>query len=726
MTVTVVDHGGPRLVFGFDLGHGETSLATLREDSNNDPLNVDLPSPMTGRVMPTAVAEYLAFDTREPSIMVGAGCFGIEGERLKEIYLTFKNPTLGREPRDRRAVELFVDKVVRHVMASSSAPGEDGGASEIPPGARIRWVFGVPSGWDAAACKEYEELLAGVVTTLFPHHEVEVVPESRAALLYGQRSGDLGEGERDFMRSFVRSSSGRRTALIIDMGSSTTDFTFVSDLHETPVDSGSTRLGAALIEQQLMWRVVAAHRDSVRLNTALQNKSQLGRLEFACRLAKEKFFRLTPEELRDNPGERWLGGEDIYVPGSKEKIEVVIRGSAALMDEILDTPLDVLGGRSWREALHSELTGVLEAVRRRSKDNRPPDVVLLTGGASRMRFAQDLCRDVFGGAGGSGEAGSLVLLGKEPEYAISKGLAIAGQTRVRVRGFLDEVDVYIRYQLRVLISRNVDPLARKLGEEVFEGMVEKQILPAVRDWRHGRLRLLSDIATTAAASRKEYLEGDEGRKRIRRIIDDWSEQILDAINNDTGEIAEKYHFPRENLRISRLDPPQTTPKANAKVNSALDPLDLIASIVALVLSVATVGGGVAAGAAATAGGAAAAAGGAAAATNPVGWIVGIIVVVVVAVIGIWVGRDKIMEVTERSDIPSPLRKIGREKKLLRKIEEKAKSGDIEGNGARNFAEEFKTQHGERITDAFSDSIGAQLRDLARRAAVLIERNSPDG
>jgi molecular chaperone DnaK (HSP70) len=51
----------------------------------------------------------------------------------------------------------------------------------------------------------------------------------------------------------------RSAVLIVDIGSSTTDFTLVKSLHEIPLDFGRNALGASLIDKAIFARTLANH-----------------------------------------------------------------------------------------------------------------------------------------------------------------------------------------------------------------------------------------------------------------------------------------------------------------------------------------------------------------------------------------------------------------------------------------------------------------------------------
>ena len=146
---------------------------------------------------------------------------------------------------------------------------------------------GCPSGWSASVRERYAELLreAGM-------RQVTVWPESRAALVYARESGyisqDLAEG----------------AILIIDIGSSTTDFTAVQNLEIRISDFGQNALGGGLIDKAILERIVASHKRSAELRKIFAEYPVYAAIcELECRKVKEMFFS-NPEMWLDKPASK--------------------------------------------------------------------------------------------------------------------------------------------------------------------------------------------------------------------------------------------------------------------------------------------------------------------------------------------------------------------------------------------------------------------------------------
>lgn len=92
-------------------------------------------------------------------------------------------------------------------------------------------------------------------------------------------------------------------------------------------------------------------------------------------------------------------------------LELSIGGES--VREMIREPISALGGRSFCDCLEDALHASVEVSKA-----CPPQVVILTGGASRMAFFQQACREAFGGA--------LLVLCPEPECSIGARLSLRG------------------------------------------------------------------------------------------------------------------------------------------------------------------------------------------------------------------------------------------------------------------------------------------------------------
>ena len=722
------------MVVGFDLGHAQTAVATVWADSGAAPKIARLHNgEFSSQVHPTAVARYADPPGSTPITIVGTRCFGMldeyiaplpplageghDGEAVpnKDVHLAFKSADVRPGTRSRYATGLFVAAVVRQL----TEPDLRSGSAEfvaIPPATQVRWVFGVPSGWDLATCVAYEDLLREVVCGLHPAHEVLVVPESRAAMLASREQVRGARGGSGALPADLGS------ALIIDMGSLTTDYTYVADLREAIRDKDIGQLGAGLIDQLLLRLTIDQHepaRDRVLIERAIDDNYQRMRLEFACRQAKERYFSamatgpLTQDAVLVSESVRSSTGARISVP---------VRVSREMMEDVLTTPVEGAGtyGRlGWREAFRAEIGAVRGWLR--DEYGELPQTVLLTGGAARMTFAQAICREVFDLAP-DGEQGRRLIYGSEPEYAIATGLAIAGRTEHRIAQFRAEAATFAQERVPELIREHLPSLASALGSIAFTGLVEQELCPEVRQWRSGDIKRLDDVPARVLEARRKYLAGPVGSAAQEEAIAAWYDQVTLLINQEARVKAGKYEVPAGWFSVPRAGTVRAEAGARINVKGALAVMRIIANTTATVMSVVTavVTLGIV-GAVLEAAAAAAAAAGVASTATPAGPVVVTVVGGGAVLAGIWGGKGYLMRKAREANLPVWMRKIGTEDYLLGRVRKRAAKDELEEGGARAYAKAVITEAGDQIVADFSGTVEEQLAEAARRAAIWIER-----
>ena len=301
-------------------------------------------------------------------------------------------------------------------------------------------------------------------------HQVRVLAESHAAFLAAR--DDL-EVPIDDLRGSV---------LIIDIGSSTTDFTLVENLEQTRRDFGSNELGAGLLDKIIFRRWLNAEDDADIETLFKQYPQHVSQCVLYCRMAKEEYFK------SDNTDE---------VPASLTK-RLMIHGQRILFDveisdndmkDILSTPIgDVLERKSelhrldWKSAFMKKLGDARNAIADSS-----PQMILLTGGASRMDFVPECCEEVFPSA--------TVKRGSEPSFTIARGLAWAGRQlnrTARFRGDLD--DIITSGAIQDAVRQELSNLLPRVAEVCADVLREKVVVPCFKDWQDGRIATLNDMS----------------------------------------------------------------------------------------------------------------------------------------------------------------------------------------------------------------------------------------
>ena len=416
--------------FGFDLGDGESAVAWLRKGSRTDPKMIEL----RGR---KSFLSVLGVDPNRGVLIGEEACHAMG---LDSLETRFKSRYLTDRENSSRSIERFARAVYENLLADGRIEDEETAC----------FFVGCPSGWPEAVREDYRKLFlrAGM-------KHVQVVSESRAAFMYARESGELRVSD-DLLTL---------PTLIVDAGSSTTDFTFVADLAEESLsacDFGESALGGGLLDRLLLEKNVDRCPEREALRGVFRRFPQYyARAELEARKVKEMFFT---QQAR---GETSCAESSVKIYAGITPITLDVSASDADMRELLSRPLEELGGCSFEEGYVRSLRRAHELLR-----DRLPDTVLLTGGASRMGFLEVHCREVFPGA--------QVLRGLEPEYAIARGLCHALRIDQKTQGFSEAVS-------RLIQSEELEDLVMSELPALFEGvsgpLVDRLILrPAVAEW----------------------------------------------------------------------------------------------------------------------------------------------------------------------------------------------------------------------------------------------------
>ena len=521
---------------GFDLGHGETAVAKARVESIEPPEMLEVNNK---KVQITALGWH-----PELGYLVGEQALIQAG--VTQLKISFKQKP-NNDPNYRETIRSFLETYYRILKESK----------QVENGETSHFYVGCPSGWSIKEREDYQKLLKESGIEL-----LNVVPESRAAFMQAKEAGKL---DYNFLKSSV---------LIVDIGSSTTDFTLVKSLSEIPLDFGSNTLGASLIDQAIFVRTLENHEDKDLLERVFEAyPHHQARCELACRKAKEDYF--SNEQLYSHSQTFARGFESI-----NEQIYFIPQVNKLLMDEILNQPLPELGDKSWFQAFHE---AVKEAKEQLKQQGIVPRVVLMTGGASRMQFTRQICSEIFP------EPDTQVRPDPEPERCIALGLARVGRWDLRAGAFKEEINkLFNSEKLNDLIKKQIPELIEMLSEPLVIGLIENAIRPGLTDWKNNKIRTLADLEDRMKERAEQWLKGEESQDLINSKCRNWfNNKIQPDLAKETDPICRKFQIPRSSLRFEEgIDPGFVNPDLG--IGDAIL-ADTVAFIVNVVIGGGTIG-----------------------------------------------------------------------------------------------------------------------------------------
>lgn len=363
-------------------------------------------------------------------------------------------------------------------------------------------ALGVPAGWTEDEREAYARLVreAGF-------QNLYTVSESRAAFLCCKHAHSLK----------VDGLMLEKPALVIDIGSSTTDFAYIVGGRERKIGTfGHLSLGGGVLDALILQDAVAAseNKDAIE-QVFLKEPTWRNFAELAARRLKEMFF-LSADSLP------LFGTSVLYYEDPPLPISFTL--TEEKMDALLNTPIDDLHGRSFMEALDITLHDAVSATRK-----NPPELIILTGGASRMVFFQKACQKAFPNA--------LLTVAGEPEYTTAKGLCYAARIDSRMARFKAQVKAYFESgAIERHVDENLSGLAGAICPPLSEYVLTSAVIPAVLKWRQGVGGSLNDLEKQLTRQVAKLLSQEEVAPLIAPHIKDWSRALLGRVQKDLDVI----------------------------------------------------------------------------------------------------------------------------------------------------------------------------------------------
>ncbi len=476
---------------GYDLGHGETALgrafgATVREP--------EILEWRGRRSFVTAVA------TDKSGVKIGADALNASALGPKaNVAVKFKSRYL-----DVAAVHEPIRDFTHTLVDGLAADGTILGPKDS------QFIVGCPSGWTADDREDYRTVFQNAGLS-----NVRIVPESRAALMTALEQGYLSIEDT------------RASVLIVDIGSSTTDFTYCRDLDAQ--DVGHNVLGSGLLDTEIFDLNLARQKDRKKIEQLIAKYPHYRPImEYWCREAKEAYF--TGEEVTVEILKRLPIGRGVVFDICLDKADA---------DAILDKPLEALNGYSWRRAFEYALKETIENL-----GGVVPDTILLTGGASRLPLVLPATQKAFPKA--------RVVRGAEPEFAIARGLAWLGRFEYLHASFKSEVDKQTRDggDIATKAEKASRDLGQTLAPVLVDAITEGCILPTFRDWRSGQIKSLDDVESELNDRVAAWLASDAAQAALRPVIDVWFAGLQRDIETVTDPLCRDHGLPAMVLSLT--------------------------------------------------------------------------------------------------------------------------------------------------------------------------------
>jgi hypothetical protein len=484
-------------IIGFDLGHGDFAIASARIsfDSNSsepDPVMLEVNNQ---KHQITALKRY-----DDGQVVIGSDAVDSSSYEVSEFEVCFKQRP-SQENSSMRTLQLFVETVYKELLEKEKIAAND-----------CHFFVGCPSGWQELDRQSYEKILKQTGITL-----ITVQPESRAAFLYGLHIGKL------------RFEQIKEGVLVIDIGSLTTDFTWVKELSIKAYDDG-TNLGSSLIDRMILDFLFDSHEARNELKMACQESSNFKNMCLVrCRELKEEFFR-TKHPI-------------IYARGVRDHKYGAFHFDieAASIKQIFDQKLPVDDshagfGKSWKQTFEDDLLQVRKHLE--NEMEATPKTIVLAGGPSRMQFVKDICKGVFDGA-------KVVTFEKEMECVVAKGLSLHGRLSYKIKKFRSLVEDFCAQEVPKRVSQNIPELIDRLAPQLAQTFAKNVAHPAMYDWQQHRVTTLNGLKDHMKTKAEIWANSPNTKNTIKGVVKEWFAPIEYELNQKIQDLRNQSNLRNE-------------------------------------------------------------------------------------------------------------------------------------------------------------------------------------
>ena len=628
--------------YGFDLGDAESAISRL---GKNDP---GIPEIIPVREAKSFVTAYAQLPGGE--LLIGeSACYDTAAVRRS---LRFKSCFL-TDPQSERDVRRFAAGVLSELYADGNLlPNED-----------CCFYIGCPAGWERAARERYRRIFED---TGYPPSRI--ISESRAALISACQSKHFQVGY-DIMSKPV---------LVVDIGSSTTDFAFIMGGHEVELQTaGEVRLGGGIMDELLLEESIRGSADPDAVRRALEESPPWrSYCEFAARRLKEQYF--SDEDFwRENDCSKTVR----ILAGRGAKL--TLRLNERIADRILNRGADQLDGRSFREAFCESLRDL-----RVRLSEHCPELLFLTGGVSKLPAIREWCASVF--------PECVVITGAEPEFSVSRGLAWSGRIDEELRQFRQEVSELIESSaVERIVEKHIENLYHRIVDAMVEPILRRVALPVFDRWRNGDIARLSDIDMTVQKEIEAWLHSDEAQAMLVKPIAEWLKPVAYDVEEKTMPICVRHNVPYRAMSLnSYFSLSDIDIRIDAREVFAVEGLTwLINAIISIIVGLICGGSGLA---------------------IISSGISGIVAGAIFSLLLLFLGKDRMQQVFMNADIPRPMRKLVPRSHFEARIErltEEVKS---------SFYNNLENEKNAEITARMAAEITSQIEQCLSKMAEIVE------
>ena len=501
------DKNKHQYIIGIDFGHGETSAAISELEWNKSAgtseqkvRDIDMDRNAKKKVIVSAICKtpdgryHIGNEAFEPDNL-------IEGTQLS---VCFKQAPKKMDGEREQLMIAYMKTVYERILSYEE---------NLKSGNHIVYIAR-PSGWVEEETKELYRQMA--IQAGIPLGGL--TSESRAAIFYAM-SPNVG---------FAKEVS--QGAIVFDLGSSTLDFTYLSDKAENPIDYGYD-LGASAIEQTIYTQLILP---TEGVQEFVDTYPQyVDALRFKARLIKEEAYskdaetrtslKFSLDQVMSDECEDIEKYEDVDVKIKFKNIgelNRLIEESVNYLSRMKDAMIDYRDNHIHGKKVHG---------------------VFLTGGASRMNFIIPLITEVFNLL-----ESQVKIDGDNPSLTISRGIASLGAADAATDVLVSELEKKIPSLVNT--SDLQGPLILKLAETVSESSW-KAVADACNNFKKVRLNQSMEMKDLENMI-KQYLDAYKEHELPHVISTTFSKYLRETSENIRIELNKiiSYYAPGREIR----------------------------------------------------------------------------------------------------------------------------------------------------------------------------------
>ncbi|MBR1757274.1 MAG: Hsp70 family protein [Lachnospiraceae bacterium] len=628
--------------FGFDLGDAESAVAVLNKGTGTQPEMLKI------RDAKSIITAYARLKNQE--LLIGENaCYHPDAVERK---LRFKSRFL-TDSESHRDIKCFAAGVLGELYLSGDlVQNED-----------CCFYVGCPAGWEKDAREQYRFIFEKI-----GYPPVKIISESRAALVSACQSKHLQVGY-DILSHPV---------LVVDIGSSTTDFAYIAKGKEVELrTAGEVRLGGGLMDEILLEESVAASKQEREIRSIFA-KSEPWRsyCEFAARRLKEKYYADEAYWKENECSQTVTISYDKTV-----RLKLVM--NAEVSEKILNRKNHLLNGRSFHEVFVQSLNETKKNI-----TGEMPELIFMTGGVSRLDAVRDWCREVYPDA--------VIITEIAPEFSVARGLAYCGRIDEETREFMQDLENLKDSSIvEQIVASNISELYERAVESLTKPILTNAVLPVIDEWREGRIARLSEIDEILQKEITAYLHTEEARDLLVKPVAAWLKPVSYELEEHTVPICVKHGVPYRALSLnSYLSLSEIDIRVDAKNVFAVGEITwMIDTIISLIVALLCGGSGIA---------------------LVANGLPGMIAGAVVSLLILLLGKDRMEEALLKANLPMAVRKLFPKRYFRSRLDNMTE--EVE----QSLFETLQEEKNEEITDRLVSEISGQIEECLSRMAKVVE------